>query len=296
MARGPVCADGCASDWIEYHHPRPHIIIMPIDRNTLSPVNPDNPPAPLSDAARAQITALAARQHNATGVLMQVVRFLGGQVEDGLKMLPESTRARLDGAAARALRASYDAAGRSRGGMGRFIATDRAHKALASVSGAIGGFGGLPTALAELPLATTVIFRSVQRVAEEHGEDPMDSETRAQCLQVFGKGGVGSEDDGVDTSFIGARIGLSGAAINKLITKVAPQFSTVLGQKLATQTVPVLGAAAGAGTNYTFMRYYTDIAHVHFGLRALVRQYGTDAVEAAFHKDLAALKKPLLRA
>ena len=227
---------------------------------------------------------------------MQVVSFLGGQVEDGLKMLPDSTRARLDGAATRALRASYDAAGRSQTGVGRFIATDRAHKALASVSGAIGGFGGLPTALAELPLATTVIFRAVQRIASEYGEDPMATETRAQCLQVFGKGGPSDDDDGIDTSFIGARIGLSGAAINKLISKVAPQFATVLGQKLASQTVPILGAAAGAGTNYTFVSYYTDVAHVHFGLRALARIHGNAAVEAAFVEDLMALKRPLLKA
>lgn len=259
-------------------------------------VNPDNPPTPLTDDARAQIATFAARQHNATGVLMQVVSFLGGQVEDGMKLLPASTRAKLDGAATRGLRASYDAAGRSQGGMGRYIATDRAHKALATVSGALGGLGGLPTALAELPLATTVIFRAVQQIAAEYGEDPMSVQTRTQCLQVFGKGGPDDADDGIDTSFIGARIGLSGAAINKLISKVAPQFATVLGQKLASQTVPILGAAAGAGTNYTFVRYYTDIAHVHFGLRQLARTYGTTAVAEVFTAETVRLKNPLLRA
>lgn len=260
-------------------------------------VNPDDTPAPLPPEARAQIAAIAARQHDAAGVLMQVITFLGGQVEDGLKILPASTKARLDGAATRALRASYDAAGRSQGGLGRLVATDRAHKALASLSGALGGLGGLPTAVAELPLATTVIFRAVQQIAEHHGEDPMSPETRAQCLHVFGKGGPGAEDDGIDTTFIGARLGLSGAAINKLISKVAPRFATVLGQKLASQTVPILGAAAGAGTNYTFVSYYTDLAHVHFGLRALARRYGTQAVADAFHEDLSKLQKPpVLRA
>lgn len=259
-------------------------------------INPDTSAPELTDAACAEIKALAARQYNATGVLMQVVSYLGGQVEDGLKLLPDSTRKRLDAAATRGLRASYDAAGRSKGGMGKFIATDRAHKALASVSGALGGLGGLPTALAELPLATTVIFRAVQGVAAHHGEDPLAHETRAQCLQVFGKGGPGKGDDGVDTSFIGARIGLSGAAINKLISKVAPQFAAVLGQKLAAQTVPILGAAAGAGTNYTFMAYYTEIAHVHFGLRRLARIHGTDAVADAFTAEAIKLKTPRLHA
>lgn len=259
-------------------------------------VNPDTPTAPLTDAACAEIAALAARQVKANGVLMQVVHFIGGQVEDGLDMLPARTRAQLDGAATRALRTSYDAAGRSQGGMGRFVATDRAHKALASLSGALGGLGGLPTALAELPLATTVIFRAVQRIAAHHGEDPMAPDTRAQCLLVFGKGGPGAQDDSIDTSFIGARLSLSGAAVNKLISKVAPRFATVLGQKLASQTVPILGAAAGAGTNYAFTDYYTEIAHVHFGLRKLARIHGEDAVNDAFTAAIIALKKPLLRA
>ncbi|MBU2992031.1 EcsC family protein [Octadecabacter sp. 1_MG-2023] len=269
---------------------------MTADPDTMRNITPRNPPAPLGEAERARIKALAARQHAASGVLMQVVTFLGGQVEDGLKLLPDATRTRLDGAAVRALRASYDAAGRSRGGIGRVVASDRAHKALASVSGAIGGLGGLPTALAELPIATTMIFRAVQHVAETHGEDPTAPETRAQCLMVFGKGGHGKDDDGVDTSFIGARIGLSGAAINKLISKVAPQFATVLGQKLAGQAVPILGAAAGAGTNYTFVSYYTDIAHVHFGLRSLGRDFGENEVADAFHEELSKLTSPLLKA
>jgi len=211
-------------------------------------------------------------------------------------MIPASARAKLDAAAIRGLRASYDAAGRSATGMGRLVSTDRAHKALASVSGALGGLGGLPTALVELPIATTVIFRAVQHIASDYGEDPMSVETRAQCLHVFGKGGPGDDDDGIDTSFIGARIGLSGTAINTLITKVAPKFAAVLSQKLASQTVPILGAAAGAGTNYTFVSYYTDMAHVHFGLRQLARAHGVEAVTDAFHKYLAALKTPVLKA
>lgn len=250
----------------------------------------DTSPAPLTPQARDAIRAIAKRQQDASGIMMQLITYLGGQVEDGMKLLPSYARARLDGAATRALRSSYDAAGRTQGGLGRLVATDRAHKALASVSGALGGLGGLPTALAELPLATTVIFRAVQQIAEHHGEDPMSAETRAQCLHVFGKGGPGGEDDGVDTTFIGARLGLSGSAINALISRVAPRFATVLGQKLASQTVPLLGAAAGAGTNYTFVSYYTDLAHVHFGLRALAREHGVDAVEDAFHEELARIK------
>ncbi|MFZ3582731.1 EcsC family protein [Loktanella sp. DJP18] len=242
-------------------------------------------PAPLSDADRARIAALADRQRRANGLLMRAINFVGTQVEDTLKLLPKGARAQIDTAARSALTQSYEVASRSReGAWGQAVNTDRMHKVMATLSGAIGGFGGLPTALAELPVATTMIFRAVQGVAAQYGEDPLDPETRLQALAVFGAGG--DSRDGVDTSFLGARLGLSGAAVHGLIARVAPRFATVLTQKLATQAVPILGAAAGAGTNYAFTQYYVEMAHVHFGLRQLARTHGEDAVLDIFHAAL----------
>lgn len=249
-------------------------------------------PAPLTPVAIAEIAALAARQHKANGVLMRAVTYLGGQVEDGLKMLPAATRAQLDGIARAALRQSYDLASKSRTGAGRNIGSDRLHRVVGTLSGALGGFGGLPTALVELPVATTVIFRAVHHVAMEYGEDPDADETRMQCLAVFGAGGPGTQDDGIDTAFIGARLSLSGVAVHGLIARVAPKFAAVLSQKLAAQAVPVLGAAAGAGTNYAFIDYYVALAHVHFGLRRLARTHGEEAVAEVFHQALSGAKPP----
>lgn len=242
---------------------------------------------PLDAAGRTRIKALAQRQRRANGIMMRAINFVGSQVEDTLKYLPKGARGQIDTAARAALTHSYDIASRSRSGpWGQAVNTDRMHKVMATLSGAVGGFGGLPTALAELPVATTMIFRAVQGVAAEYGEDPLAQETRLQALAVFGAGGDGPQDDGVDTSFIGARLGLSGAAVHTLIARVAPRFATVLTQKLATQAVPILGAAAGAGTNFAFTQYYVEMAHVHFGLRQLVRLHGADAVLDAFHAAL----------
>ena len=60
--------------------------------------------------------------------------------------------------------------------------------------------------------------------------------------------------------------------------------------------LPLIGAVAGAGTNLAFTRYYTDMAHVHFGLRAAARTHGEDAVLGHFHATLAALQNPVTRA
>jgi len=254
--------------------------------NLMKDINPADPPPPLTDGARAQIAALAMRQRKANGMLMSAINFVGGQVEDGLKLLPASVRDQVDDLARTALRQSFDLASKSRTGRGQAIGSDRAHKILGTISGALGGLGGLPTALAELPVATTVIFRAVHHVAVEYGEDPDSEDTKLECLAVFGAGGPGTDDDGVDTAFIGARLSLSGAAVNGLISKVAPRFAAVLSQKLATQAVPILGAAAGAGTNYAFVDYYVSMAHVHFGLRQLARTYGEQAVTDHFHAVL----------
>lgn len=268
----------------------------------LKDVNPDDPPAPLTDAGRAEVARLAGRQARAGGLLMRAVNVLGNSVEDGMRRLPRAVRAQIDGAARRALLRSYDIASRSRAPGGRLgplaalVTGDRAHKALAAVSGALGGLGGLPTALAELPVATTVIFRAVQGVAAAHGEDPLAEETRLECLRVFGSGSVGSTgDDGVNTTFLGARLSITGTAVNRLVARVAPRFGAVIGQKIASQAVPLIGAAAGAGTNYAFIDYYVEMAHVHFGLRRLARAHGEEVVLDAFHRALADRSAPVAR-
>lgn len=255
-------------------------------------INPDPPPVPLDDGARAEIAALVDRQRRARSVLMRIVSTAGGQVEDMMKMVPKGFRDQFDRAVRQALERSYEVAAQT----GGRLEGDRTNKLLATLSGAVGGLGGLPTALAELPVATTVIFRAVQGVAARNGEDPLSAETRMECLRVFGSGGPGKADDGIDTTFIGARVSLTGPAVHKLIATVAPRFAAVLSQKLATQAVPVLGAAAGAGTNYAFTDYFVEMAHVHFGLRRLARGFGEEQVLEEFHKVLADRSVPLKRA
>lgn len=258
-----------------------------MEQPRLIEVNPADPPPPLDAEGRAAIAALAERQRQARGMVMTAISFVGGRVEGALSVMPKPLRKQFDRAVRAALARSYDLAGRSRQGMGARLSGDRANRMMAAVSGAVGGVGGILTAVAEIPVATTVIFRAVQDVAKAHGEDPDDPDTRLECLSVFGAGGPGSEDDGIDTSFVGARLALSGSAVNSMIARVAPRFAAMLGQKLATQAVPILGAAAGAGTNLAFTGYYVEMAHVHFGLRALARRYGEEQVLAHFHAVLA---------
>ncbi len=238
------------------------------DRTT--PVPTDS----LTPEAEAAVAALAKRFRSADGIGMQVLSLVGGQAEDLIEKLPSSIRTQLDRATRRALETAFDAASGSR----KRVADrpDWLNTALTSAMGAAGGAGGLPTALAELPVTTTVLLRAIQGIAVDQGFDIEDPLVRAQCLQIFSAAGPLARDDGTDMAFLSARVTLTGPAIHGIIARVAPRFAAVLGQKLAAQAVPLIGAMAGAATNYAFTSYYQEMARVYFGLRALARDQDID--------------------
>lgn len=221
----------------------------------------------------AELDRLSLKLRNASGVGMQVLSLLGSQADGLLDMLPTSVRSGLEKATAAALEQSFNAAAASRGGrLGD--GSDWLTRAITIGTGAAGGFGGLPSAMAELPVTTTIILRAIQSIADEHGFDPAKPEVRAACLRVFAAAGPLDGDDDLDLSFLTLRMTVTGASIKSLISKIAPRLAIPLGQKLAAQSVPVLGAAAGAATNYAFTSYYQDVARVQFGLLRLAEQTG----------------------
>jgi hypothetical protein len=244
-------------------------------------------PAP---AAEARIAALAARYNRAGGLGLQVLNMLGTRAENLLESLPDPVKDQLEGATERALAIAVDAAQASRSRVPDQPAW--LERAVTTAMGAAGGLGGLPSALTELPVTTTLLLRTIQGVARSHGFDPADPEVRAECLTVFAAAGPLEGDDGANMAFFAARVTLTGKGVQTVLARVAPRLATVLGQKLAAQTVPVLGAAAGAATNYAYTSYYQEIAEVHFGLRALARDHGIaeEALRAAFLVQSARLR------
>ncbi|WP_238364939.1 EcsC family protein [Mesobacterium pallidum] len=225
----------------------------------------------------ARLDELARRHKAASGLGVQLLNVVGGQAENLLDRLPGSVKERLDGATEAALRTAMNAAGRSRKAV-----PDQAgwlNTAVSAALGGAGGFGGLPSALAELPVTVTVLLRAIQGVAARHGFDPDDEVIRLACLEVLGTAGPLDDDDGAELSFLAARVTLTGATVRGLLAKVAPRLATVLGQKLAAQTVPVLGAVTGAATNYIYTNYYQEMAEIQFGILALARDSGTPREE-----------------
>jgi hypothetical protein len=234
-------------------------------------------PTPSDAETEARLADLARRYRGASGPGLQVLNLVGGQAENLLERLPDTIKDRLEGATAAALTSAYGAAAWSRGRV-----PDQApwlNTAVATALGAAGGFGGLPGAMAEIPVTVTVLFRAIQAQAADHGFDPAEDAIRREATLVFAAAGPLSRDDGSNTAFLAARATITGATLQALIARVAPRLSLALGQKLAAQTVPVLGAVAGAATNYAYTSYYQEIAAVRFGLLRLADDRG-EPVEA----------------
>jgi hypothetical protein len=231
---------------------------------------------PAASDLSTQVAELARRYNRANGPVIRLVNRLGTTLESQLSGLPDSVRSQIERVTAQALATSYGLAARApdlgaRGPLAAVITT-----------GAAGGFGGLPTAIAELPVTVTLFLNAIRAEARAAGLNPDEDWVRAECLQVFAAGSPLADDDGVNTSFIASRIALTGSAVQNLIAAIAPRLAAVLGQKLAAQAVPVLGAISGAAMNAAFLSYYREIARVRFALLNLARIHGAEAVEAEF--------------
>jgi len=233
------------------------------------------PVAATSDLAT-EVAELARRYKRANGPVIRLVNRLGITLENQLSMLPEGVRGQLERLTAQALETSYGLAARAPdlGQRGPMLA--------AVAAGAAGGAGGLATAVAELPVTVTLFLNTIRSVARDAGLDPDADWVRAECLQVFAAGSPLAQDDGVNTSFFASRLALTGSSVRNLIATIAPRLAAVLGQKLAAQAVPVIGAVSGAALNAAFLSYYREVARVRFDLLKLAQVHGAEAVEAEF--------------
>jgi hypothetical protein len=179
--------------------------------------------------------------------------------------------------------------------------TGRWHKALATLAGATGGAFGLPALAVELPISTGILLHAIADIARAEGEDLSNPEAALACLEVFALGGtLGSRNEGnVGYHAVRAILARSMASLSRyvvergfvedsaplfvrVISQVAQRFGLVVSQKVAAQSVPVLGAVAGAAINAAFMSHFQSTARGHFIVRRLERIYGRDLVTMAY--------------
>ena len=177
------------------------------------------------------------------------------------------------------------------------------HKSMSAVSGAIGGGFGLVALPLELPLSTIIMLRSIMQIARSQGEEIENPETALSCLQVFALGARTGEGDVLGNGYFAVRATLAktlteagrfiaergivaeGApVIVRFISQIASRFGMVVTQKLAAQTLPLIGALGGAAVNYTFITHFQKIAQAHFTVRRLERICGKELVRTQYER------------
>src|SRR5471032_3256523 len=152
------------------------------------------------------------------------------------------------------------------------------HKLAVATTGAAGGAFGLFALPVELPVTTTLMFRSICDIARSEGEDLKSIETQLQCLTVLGMGGTSSEDDDADLGYFIMRGALAqavskasseiatkgfsahgSAALLRLLSAIAARFSVQVSEQIAAKSIPAIGAVLGAMVNTVLDRKSTRL-------------------------------------
>jgi hypothetical protein len=238
-----------------------------------------DPKLPAPFRPEAALDAAAEEYLAARSRLMTALEGVGRTIQIGLTRLPPGAQARVAAAAREGLGLAWRVAV-----TGLDTETRResagAYRLGGALSGAVGGLGGFATTLAELPVTTTLIMRSVADIARARGLDLSDPAVREACIEVFAFGGPLEEDDDQDLAFWTAR--LAGQEVAQLLAAVVARYAPAALTKMAGQAVPFVGAAVGAGLNLAYMEFYQRMARVVFTLLPIEAVQGRAATRRAF--------------
>ncbi|MFP4889841.1 EcsC family protein [Paraburkholderia sp. EG304] len=249
----------------------------------------------------------AKHQLESPALAMKLASVVGAPIEKLLSRIPVFANEKVSDATQAALRKCLSIALRTLGRRddARLLAPDKPnnllHKFAVATTGAAGGAFGLLALPVELPVTTTLMFRSICDIARSEGEDLTSVDTQLQCLTVLGMGGASSEDDDADLGYFFMRGALAqavskassevaskgftahgSAALLRLINAIAARFSVQVSEQIAAKSIPAIGAVLGAMVNTVFIDHFQQVAHGHFTVRRLERQYGQQTIEAVY--------------
>ncbi|WP_027795894.1 EcsC family protein [Paraburkholderia acidipaludis] len=242
---------------------------------------------------------------------MKLAAIVGAPIEKMIARLPTLAGDKVNEATQAALRKCLQIALKTLGKGGNGLAgepgapaarpSNLLHKFAVATTGAAGGAFGLFALPVELPVTTTLMFRSICDIARSEGEDLAHPDTQLQCLTVFGMGGRSAADDEADLGYFVVRGALAQAvskassematkgfaahgstALLKLMQTIATRFSVQVSEQVAAKSIPAIGAVLGAMVNTVFIDHFQHVAHGHFAIRRLERRYGEAAVQAAY--------------
>lgn len=235
------------------------------------------------------------------GLAAKITSALGAPIEKGFDLLPKGWHELVEKSTNKALEVAVHSAILTLNTRQKQESANRFHKMMVAGIGAAGGFWGLPALTIELPLSTTVMLRSIADIARSEGHNLEDPQVKIGCLEVFAFGGPDKADDGVETGYFAVRTALAKAvndaakyvatkglaegsapALVRFITKVASRFGVQVTEKIAAQSIPLVGAAGGAVINTLFIDHFQAMARGHFIVLRLEAKYGQGPVRELY--------------
>jgi hypothetical protein len=236
------------------------------------------------------------------GLAAKITNVLGAPIEQGFDLLPEGWSELVASSTQKALLAAVNSAILTMSKKKRGEdSSNTLHKLLVAGSGAAGGFLGLPALPVELSVSTAIMLRSIADIARSEDQPISDPQVKVACLEVFALGGPGKDDDAVETGYFAIRSALAKAVtdatryiaqkgvseksapvIVKLIAQISSRFGIQVSEKIAAQSIPVIGAAGGAIVNTLFIDHFQSMARGHFIVLRLEEKYGSDAIQQAY--------------
>jgi len=231
-----------------------------------------------------------------TGLTIRMANYLGRPIAWGLETLSKRARDAVLSVTRKSMEVTLDAALLTLQKRTELKPRNWPHRLGVMTTGALGGFFG-PLALAvELPISTAIMFRSIAAHARSQGESLLDADTQLNCLSVFALGGTTAPGD-AKSGYLAVRASLANViaeaveyvtergaaeseapALATFIARLAARFAPAVGDKVAAQLVPAIGAAGGAAINLIFIEHFQGVAWGHFTVRRLERKYGVEAV------------------
>lgn len=171
-------------------------------------------------------------------------------------------------------------------------------------TGVIGGLLGVAALPVEINLVTLLTLRQIAKTAASEGEDLHQPEARLECLNVLAIVGCGSDAGEAQMArnyyemraavepaarILAARVvkgSASAEGIEKLVLKLAEKIATRWGVKLAelsaASIVPVFSSVMAGTLNGAFIARYQDLAHGHFTVRRLEREWGVNTIRRIY--------------
>ena len=241
---------------------------------------------------------------------MKVASKAGMPVEALLHRLPVNAQSAIQVTVDKALEQCLRAAVKMHRTNAPALIFKRSHTAAAAVTGAVGGFFGLPGLLVELPVTTTVMLHSIVEIARGQGEDMLSPESRLACLEVFALGPQNGHREAQESAYYATRTALaqvtreavsyltrkgmakeSAPALVSFVGRIASRFGLEVSEKVAAEIVPIVGAVGGLTLNIVFSQHFQSLAEGHFTVRRLERKYGKEAVRQEYEFVRSGIRK-----